>query len=101
MAWSPLAGGLLGDGATYLLPAQRSYRTEPIVAELDELANQRGVSRTVLALAWLLKHPSKIVPIVGSTTPERIRNSTKAAETELGRDEWYRLLEAAQGGPLP
>jgi predicted oxidoreductase len=48
-----------------------------------------------------LKHPSKIVPIVGSTNPDRIRDAAKAAELELGRDEWYRLLEAARGGPLP
>jgi predicted oxidoreductase len=101
MAWSPLAGGLLGDGATYLLPAQRGYCTTSMVAELDELAKERGVSRTVIAIAWLLKHPSKIVPIVGSTNPDRIRDAAKAAEMELGRDQWYRLLEAARGEPLP
>jgi predicted oxidoreductase len=101
MAWSPLAGGLLGNGATHLLPAQRSYQTVPIVAELDEVAKQHGVSRTVIALAWLLKHPSKIVPIIGSTKPERIRDAVMATEMELRRDEWYRLLEAARGESLP
>jgi predicted oxidoreductase len=101
MAWSPLAGGLLGDGATHLLPAQRSYRTEAIVAELDELAREHGVNRSAIALAWLLKHPGKIVPIVGSTNPEHIRDAAKAAELELRRDQWYRLLQAAQGQPLP
>ena len=101
LAWSPLAGGLLGDGATSLLPEQQSGRTSAIVAELDKLASGHGVSRTAIALAWLLKHPSKIVPIVGSTNPDRIRDAAKAAEMELGRDEWYRLLEAARGEPLP
>ena len=101
MAWSPLAGGLLGDGAAYLLPAQRGYRAAPIVAELDELAAERGVSRTVVALAWLLKHPSRIVPIVGSTNPDHINDAAKAAEMELSRDEWYRLLHAARAEPLP
>jgi predicted oxidoreductase len=79
----------------------RGYRTAPIVAVLDKLAKERGVSRTAIALAWLLKHPSKIVPIVGSTVPERIGDAVKATELELGRDEWYRLLEAARGEPLP
>lgn len=101
MAWSPLAAGLLGDGATRLLPAQQSYRPAPIVAVLEEIAQARGVSRTVVALAWLLKHPSGIVPIVGSTNPDRIRDAVRATETELTREEWYRLLVAARGEPLP
>ena len=101
MAWSPLAGGLLGDGATHLLPTQQNYQTSPIVARLDEVAKAHGVARTTVALAWLLKHPSKIVPIIGSTNPERIRAAVNATELDLGREEWYRLLEAAQGEPLP
>ncbi len=60
MAWSPLAGGLLGDGATYLLPAQRGYCTAPIVAELDELAKQRGVSRTVIMVLAIVDAAHKI-----------------------------------------
>jgi predicted oxidoreductase len=101
MAWSPLAAGLLGDGATYLLPGQRSYRAAPIIAKLDDVAKRHGVSRTVIALAWLLKHPSMIVPVVGSTNPGRIRDAAKAGAVELPREEWYSLLEAAQGEPLP
>jgi predicted oxidoreductase len=68
---------------------------------LEEIAKGRGVSRTVLALAWLLKHPSNIIPIVGSTNPERIREAVQATELELTREEWYRLLTAARGEPLP
>ena len=101
MAWSPLAGGLLGDGARRLLPAQQGYRVAPIVTMLDEMARERGVSRAVIALAWLLKHPGKIVPIVGSTNPDRIRDAAKAADLDLSREEWYRLLEAARDEPLP
>ena len=101
MAWSPLAAGLLGFGAKRLLTAQQRYRTEPIVAALDEIGKARGTTRTVVALAWLLKHPSKIIPIVGSTNPDRIREAVQATEFELTREEWYRLLEAARGEPLP
>ena len=68
---------------------------------LDATAAEHGVSRTVIALAWLLNHPSKIVPIVGSINPERIREAAKAAEVKLSREEWYRLLIAARGTPLP
>jgi len=101
MAWSPLGAGLLGDGARRLLPAQQGYKADAIVKALDEIAKARGVSRTVIAYAWLLKHPSRIVPIVGSTDPGRIREAVRATEFELTREEWYRLLLAARGEPLP
>jgi predicted oxidoreductase len=101
MAWSPLGGGLIGEGNKRQLTAQQSYRPERLMAVLEEIAKERGVNRTVVAFAWLLKHPSKIMPIVGSTKPERIREATKAVELELTRDEWYRLLTAARGEPLP
>ncbi len=101
LAWSPLAGGLIGDGATKLLPAQKSYKLDALLPVLDEIAAVRGVSRTVIALAWLMKHPSGIVPIVGSANPERIREAAKAADITLDREEWYRLFVAARGEPLP
>ena len=101
LAWSPLGGGLLGDGAHELLPGQKGYKPEPIVAAIDALAKARGTSRTSIALAWLLKHPTKIIPIIGTTNPERIRAAAAATEIELTRDEWYRLLVAARGEPLP
>lgn len=101
LAWSPLAAGLLGDGARRLLPAQAQYRPAPIVQCLDEMAAARGVDRTTLAYAWLLRHPSGIVPIVGTTNPQRIREAVRATECPLTREEWYRLLLAARGEPLP
>ena len=101
MAWSPLAAGLIGAGAHDLLPSQKVYRTEPILTALDAVAKDRGASRTTVALAWLLKHPSGIQPIIGSINPDRIRQAAKADEIELTREEWYRLLLAARGEPLP
>lgn len=101
MAWSPLAGGLLSDGATEILPGQKGYKPEPIIKAIDELAKERNTSRTTIAIAWLLKHPTKIIPIIGSTNPERIRAAAAAAEIELTREEWYRLHIAARGEPLP
>lgn len=100
-AWSPLAAGLLGSGAADLLPSQRNYQPERIQTALDKIAVSRGVSRTVVALAWLLRHPARIQPIVGTTKPERIREAVKADRLELTREEWYELLLAALGEPLP
>jgi predicted oxidoreductase len=101
LAWSPLGGGLLGNGAKRLLKWQEGYPVEATVAALDAVAAARGTTRMVIALAWLLKHPGKIVPIVGSTHPARIREAVRATDIELTREEWYRLLLAARGEPLP
>jgi predicted oxidoreductase len=101
MAWSPLAGGLLGDGARQLLPSQQRYQMAPVLTVLDAIARQWGASRGTVALAWLLKHPAGIIPIVGSTQPERIQTAARAASLDLSRDEWYQLLNAARGEPLP
>ena len=101
MAWSPLAAGLLGVGANRLLPSQKVYRPETFLPVIDSVAKARGTTRTVVALAWLLKHPGKIQPIVGSIKPDRIREAAKADELDLTREEWYRLLIAARGEPMP
>jgi predicted oxidoreductase len=101
MAWSPLAAGLIGGGASRMLPSQQAYRPEKFLPVLEQVARGRGVSRTVAALAWLLRHPSGIVPVVGTTDPVRIREAAAAADCELTREEWYRLLLAARGEPLP
>ena len=101
LAWSPLAGGMLSGSPGRILPHQEAYTPGPIIAALDKVAEARETTRTVIALAWLMKHPSNIVPIVGSTDPARIREAVKADELELSREEWYLLLEAARGARLP
>ncbi|HTY89247.1 MAG TPA: aldo/keto reductase [Candidatus Acidoferrum sp.] len=101
LAWSPLGGGQFADGAKRLLKYQEGYRTAEVLPRLDEYAKTRGVTRSAVALAWLLKHPSGIIPIVGSTRPERIRDAARAPDIDLSREEWYHLLNAARREPLP
>jgi predicted oxidoreductase len=101
LAWSPLGGGWLASGAILRLPTEQQRQAKSILSALDEIAQKRGVSRTVIALAWLLKHPSRMVPIIGSNNPERIRDAAQAADVELTREEWYQLLIAARGEQLP
>jgi predicted oxidoreductase len=100
MAWSPLAGGRLADNGPIDLQTPDHAHRIHVREILDLVARERGVTRSVAALAWLMKHPAKIVPIVGSTHPERIRDAINATEIELTRDEWYRLMEAAHGQRL-
>jgi len=91
----------LGDGAHHLLPSQEGYQTDRIVNVLDELASAHQTTRSAVALAWLLKHPAGIMPVVGSVQPERIRQATQADTISLTREAWYQLLEAALGRRLP
>lgn len=101
LAWSPLAGGLLGNGAQELLPAQQGYDPARAVQALDTLAAEKGSTRTALALGWLLRHPSGVIPLVGSTVPTRIHEAAAANAVTLSRVEWYSLLTAARSTPLP
>jgi len=101
MAWSPLAQGRVGAGQSPKPDATNKEHHFAVLGALDEAAAQFGCDRTVIALAWLLRHPAGIVPIVGSVQPAHIRNAALAAEIEMDRDTWYRILLAARGAKLP
>ncbi|MBI4659168.1 MAG: aldo/keto reductase [Verrucomicrobia bacterium] len=101
MAWSPLGGGRLGATDPIDLRDPDHARRLHVREILDMIARLKDTGRAVIALAWLLKHPSKIIPIVGTTDPSRIRELTKAVDISLSRADWYRLLEAGLGQRLP
>jgi predicted oxidoreductase len=94
MAWSPLAGGRLAVEAP-------DRRAGDVARVLDELAQAQGVDRASMALAWVMAHPARPIPIIGSQQPGRIRAAAEAARVTLTRAEWYRVLTAARGVPLP
>ncbi len=101
LAWSPLGGGLFGEGGRVPDDHPQREGLEKLLRELDDVAASHQVTRTEATLAWLMKHPSGIVPIVGSVNPERIRQAAKADDIELSREEWYRVYLAARMKPLP
>lgn len=96
LAWSPLAGGRLGDGA----PADDD-RTARVHEVLDRLAASHGVGRGAVALAWTMAHPAGVVPIVGTQRPERLAGLAAAASVRLDRAQWYEVLVAWRGEPMP
>jgi predicted oxidoreductase len=100
-AWSPLGGGPLVGPIDASLPRDVAGRLQRLQTTLAEIARAHAVSPAAIALAWLLKHPAGIQPVVGSTRPERIRDAATADAVELSREEWYRLLEASRGRRLP
>jgi predicted oxidoreductase len=101
LAWSPLAGGRLADTLPIDINSPEHARRIGLRETLDDIGRDYGVTRTIVALAWLLKHPAKIVPIIGSVKPEHIREAAQAYKLQLSRDEWYRMMEAARGERLP
>jgi predicted oxidoreductase len=101
LSWSPLGGGWLGAGRSIKADDPNKEKKEKVLEAIDATAKEHNASRTVIALSWLLKHPSRIIPIVGSNNPDNIRDAAKADDVELTRDQWYRILLAARGKPLP
>ena len=101
LAWSPLAQGKLGSTYPISLRNPNHSHEQALRDALQIVARLEECSRTAVALAWLIRHPAGIVPIIGSTNPEHIRDATKAADLRLSREGWYRLMEAAAGKQLP
>ncbi len=100
-AWSPLGRGVLGNGSLEGFAPAVAARAARLHGELDGLASGLGLDRAGTALAWVLRHPSRPVPVVGSVDPARIASMARAADVEMGRDDWYRLLVASRGERLP
>ncbi|MBZ0318976.1 MAG: aldo/keto reductase [Anaerolineae bacterium] len=67
---------------------------------INEMAADKGVANTAIAIAWILRHPARMQPIVGTTNPERLKAICKASHITLSREEWYKIYLAA-GNILP
>jgi predicted oxidoreductase len=63
--------------------------------EMDKVAEKYGITKTTLALAWLLRHPAKLNPIVGTTNIGRLTECIAAGDVKLTREEWYDITRAA------
>jgi len=60
-----------------------------------------NASADQLLLAWILKHPSKVHPVVGTATKSRLAAALRAIKIELELQDWFMLLEASQGEEVP
>ena len=94
-AWSPFQkqwfdGSFLGDRENF----------SELNDVVDELGAKYGVSGTAIAVAWITRHPADFQVVVGTTSPQRVRDAAAGSDLPLTREEWYRLLTAA-GYTLP
>ena len=93
LAWSPLGGGRLASPA--------DDRSRAVVTLLDAKANESGVDRSAAAYSWIMAHPARPIPIVGTQNPARIAKIAEAYKPQWTRADWYRVLEASMGEKLP
>lgn len=102
IAWSPLGQGRLGEGDPRPGRMQdEDTRAARVKAALDAHAASQGVSRVAVAYAWIMAHPSRPIPIVGTQNPARIAQSAEAYKVTFTRAEWYAILVASLGENLP
>lgn len=90
MAWSPLAGGALFEAAH-----------APLHAKLEEIGSAYDVDASAVAVAWLLAHPAKIMPVLGTNNLGRIAKISDALKPQIDRQMWFEIYELANGHEVP
>ncbi len=90
MAWSPLGGGALFSG-----------NHPRLLTRLKELGEAVGVDAAAVAVAWLLRHPARILPVLGTNNLDRIRALSQAMTVDIDRETWFELYSLANGFEVP
>lgn len=91
MSWSPL-------GTVF---KEETPQTDRIKEQLHLLTEKYNATEDQILLAWILKHPSKCIPVIGTTNKERIKNAKNATKIVLELEDWFSLLTASQGHKIP
>jgi predicted oxidoreductase len=90
MAWSPLGGGSLF-----------SQDNKDLLDALKVIGEANGVDETAVAVAWLLAHPARIMPVMGTNSLDRIGKISDALKVKMDRETWFELYTAALGNEVP
>lgn len=96
-AWGSMAGGVF-TGKNIKDAPENIVRTSKLI---NDIALKQEVSPESVVLAWLMKHPAKISPVIGTTNPSRIKAIQYIDEVKLSREEWYELYISSRGNKLP
>ncbi|UTE78973.1 aldo/keto reductase family oxidoreductase [Rossellomorea sp. KS-H15a] len=94
MAWSPLAGGAIFKGED-----EKAVRLQHTLKKVQEETGAKGIDQVLYA--WLLNHPAKIMPIVGSGKKERIQHAIDSLSIQLDHDQWFEILQTSMGHDVP
>ncbi|MFK7946323.1 MAG: aldo/keto reductase family oxidoreductase [Saprospiraceae bacterium] len=93
MVWSPLGGGKIFTDV-------ENKKVKRIRKTASELGEKYNVGIDQILLAWLMKHPAQIRPVVGTARIERLKSAVEATNINLTHEEWFELLEASRGGEV-
>jgi predicted oxidoreductase len=91
MAWNPL-------GSVFRENTPQTRRLKELLANL---VNKYGVGSDTILLAWILKHPAKIIPIAGTVNVARIQNLQKATQLDLDKEDWFAIWVESMGHRVP
>ncbi len=94
MSWGPLGSGRLHADE----PDETSKR---VLAVANMLSEKYNASTDQILLAFVCKHPSKIIPVIGSTKIERLTSACDATKINIEREEWFMLWRASKGHEIP
>jgi predicted oxidoreductase len=94
MAWSPLAGGNI-----FTSQEEKSVRLRETLKRIQGEVGAQGIDS--ILYAWLLNHPAKIMPIVGSGKKDRIQRAIDSLNLELNHDQWFEILQSSMGHDVP
>ncbi|PEE37648.1 aldo/keto reductase [Bacillus pseudomycoides] len=94
MIWSPLAGGEI-----FTSQNERAVRLRETLQKIANELNVDGID--IVMYAWLLAHPAKMMPIVGSGKLDRVKSAIAATKLTLDRQQWFTIFESSNGHPVP
>ena len=93
MSWSPFAGGEIFTA--------RDHRTYQVRQAFEHMCTKYSISLDQCILAWLLKHPTQIIPVLGTNNTDRIKSMTEAKNINLELQDWFFLYKACTGVDVP
>ena len=101
--WVEFAVAFLAFLASHLVPARPRVRTALCNVMGERVYVAAYSAPSLILLGWLMKHPARISPVLGSTSPARIASCADAGRVaaELTRAEWYALWISARGSRIP
>lgn len=95
-AWGPMAQG------RFVQTLETDNKNVDVTAKLvQRLANEYSVDANAIVLAWLMRHPANIQPVIGTTNAQRLSDAQKAIDVHLTREQWYLLFESIRGQRVP
>jgi predicted oxidoreductase len=94
MAWSPLGGGKIMHPDD-----EKGERIKKVISEIAEEVGTKNLNQ--ILISWLLKHPSSIIPVLGSGKIQHIKSAVHAFHLDLSLEQWYRIYLAGLGRKLP